>query len=100
MENSTGEAESAFLEEACKKTAIKNGVPGRENGSDNTWSSLRGSALSIAFSKALMKSTLSAAEKAGILTLVTSESDSEKKEDLRRAWLIKLLRSPEDSGSI
>jgi hypothetical protein len=47
-----------------------------------------------------MKSTLSAAEKAGILTLVSSESDSEKKEDLRRAWLIKLLRSPEDSGSI
>ncbi|MDQ3232750.1 MAG: hypothetical protein M3Q07_13115 [Pseudobdellovibrionaceae bacterium] len=94
MENSSSEAESAFLEEGFEKMDFKNSVLTPESGSDNSWSRLTGSALSVAFSKALMKSTLSAAEKARILTLVTSETDSEKKEDLRRAWLLKLSAKP------
>jgi retron-type reverse transcriptase len=51
---------------------------------------LSGSALSSAFSKALMKSNMTSAEKARILTEVTSIADIEMKEMARRAWLVKL----------
>jgi len=37
-----------------------------------------------------MRSSLSAAEKARILTVVTSETDPAAKERLRREWLLKL----------
>jgi hypothetical protein len=51
---------------------------------------LTGSALSATFSKALMKSSLPAAEKARILTEVTSIADIKVKEKARREWLAKL----------
>ncbi|HYX34823.1 MAG TPA: hypothetical protein VE954_17130, partial [Oligoflexus sp.] len=51
---------------------------------------LSGSALSSAFSKALMKSALPTAEKARILTEVTSIMSLTQKELARRAWLAKL----------
>jgi hypothetical protein len=56
------------------------------------FSQLSGSALSGAFSKALMKSGLPASEKARILTEVTSETDAGVKDQLRRRWLSTLQR--------
>ncbi|HYX34822.1 MAG TPA: hypothetical protein VE954_17125 [Oligoflexus sp.] len=53
---------------------------------------LSGSALSSAFSKALMKSALPAAEKARILTEVTSIANVNLKEKARREWLAHLAR--------
>ncbi|HYX36357.1 MAG TPA: hypothetical protein VE954_24900 [Oligoflexus sp.] len=72
------------------KPAEKNQVPSSEMGAGNALARLSGSALSGAFSKALMRSTLPAAEKARILTEVTSETDPAVKERLRREWLAKL----------
>ncbi|HYX39116.1 MAG TPA: hypothetical protein VE954_38930 [Oligoflexus sp.] len=70
--------------------ADKNPVPSSETGVGNTLDHLSGSALSGAFSKALMRSSLLAAEKARILTVVTSETDPAAKERLRWEWLLKL----------
>ncbi|HYX36612.1 MAG TPA: hypothetical protein VE954_26175 [Oligoflexus sp.] len=67
-----------------------NGVPSPEMTRGDTYDHLSGSALSGAFSKALMRSTLQAAEKARILIEVTSETDPALKESLRREWLAKL----------
>ncbi|MDQ3235822.1 MAG: hypothetical protein M3Q07_28775 [Pseudobdellovibrionaceae bacterium] len=52
---------------------------------------LSGSALSSAFSKALMKSALPSAEKARILSEVTSVTNLTQKEQARRDWLAKLM---------
>ncbi|HYX38334.1 MAG TPA: hypothetical protein VE954_34970 [Oligoflexus sp.] len=51
---------------------------------------LSGSALCSAFSKALMRSQLSAAGKARILTEVTSITERDMKDRLRREWLERL----------
>jgi hypothetical protein len=51
---------------------------------------LSGSALSSAFSKALMKSAMPSSEKARILTEVTSIADPAIKDRVRREWLVKL----------
>ncbi len=72
------------------KLADKNHVPSSEMSAGYTFAHLAGSALSGAFSKALMRSTLPAAEKARILTEVTSIADLELKERARRDWLSKL----------
>jgi hypothetical protein len=65
--------------------------PGAGSGDPSAFVHLSGSALSSAFSKALMKSSLPAAEKARILTEVTSIADIEAKERARREWLARLL---------
>lgn len=62
-----------------------------DGGGGDSFRHLSGSALSSAFSKALMKSSLPAAEKARILTKVTGILDSDGKEQMRRMWLSKLL---------
>lgn len=56
----------------------------------NTFSHLSGRELSGAFSKALMKTKLSAEEKGRILSEVTSEMDLERKDGMRREWLLRL----------
>ncbi len=61
-----------------------------ESGAGNAFGHLSGSKLSGAFSKALMKASLPAAEKARILTEGTSIADAAEKERLRREWLLKL----------
>ncbi|HYX34818.1 MAG TPA: hypothetical protein VE954_17105 [Oligoflexus sp.] len=73
-----------------REPAARNPVLSAESGSDDTFLQLSGSALSGAFSKALMRSALIAAEKVRILTLVTSETDPGIKDQLRRRWLSKL----------
>ncbi|MDQ3233353.1 MAG: hypothetical protein M3Q07_16165 [Pseudobdellovibrionaceae bacterium] len=54
---------------------------------------LSGSALSSTFSKVLMRSQLTAAEKARILTEVTSIPERDVKDRLRREWLVRLQRT-------
>ncbi len=74
----------------AREAADKNPVPEPEIDTGNTFVHLSGSALSGAFSKALMKSSLPATEKARILTEVTSIADPAKKDRVRREWLAKL----------
>ncbi len=64
----------------------------REKGGGEEFTHLSGSALSGAFSKALLKSDLSSAEKVRILTEVTSETDSGVKDELGRRWLSRLSK--------
>ncbi|WP_324959764.1 hypothetical protein [Oligoflexus sp.] len=54
---------------------------------------LSGSALSSAFSKLLMRSQLSAAEKVRILTEATSITERDAKDRLRREWLVRLQKT-------
>ncbi len=61
-----------------------------EASSGDAFDHLRGSALSSAFSKALLKSALPVAEKARILTEVTRVKNLTQKERARREWLAKL----------